>query len=487
MILIYRQEHYVLCFRTKNDHAGCRQEWKAVAEAAASLHEKQLKYESGLRPKIFSENSFIVDEELAEEAPLCEMCCDLMGQTTPATDNASEMACGHRFCGRCWRDYLHARIQKGEARADVVCPTYECQSEVPKRLIEAHVSPETARRYLKFDVDAFVESNKSIRWCPAAGCQRAVSLPPQSLLHAAAAAHAQVSHSVDCGAGHFFCWECSSEAHAPVICGLWKLWLARCQSQGPEIADSLRWLSTHTRNCPNCQAPMKKTEGCNHVRCPQCGHDFCWVCVKTWKNHGGGHLHCNRYVEDERGRRMSLGGRTRNCFAHFYSRYMNHESSRRMEEPLLHSAKRKREILQSAMEGDAAPREGKGTKFYEDGVWELLKARRILCGSYAFGFYLAMAVAEEAEGNDKNRNVDVLHTKAVFDLLQSELEQAAERLSEVIARPYLRTPKRAIVEVVSACRKRRHELLKACYRYVFPCSVISHMSDILIAGIFTHL
>ena len=44
-----------------------------------------------------------------------------------------------------------------------------------------------------------------------------------------------------------------------------------------------------------------------------------------------------------------------------------------MEEPLLHSAKRKREILQSAME-DATAREGKGTKFYEDGVWELLKA-----------------------------------------------------------------------------------------------------------------
>ena len=78
-------------------------------------------------------------------------------------------------------------------------------------------------------------------------------------------------------------------------------------------------------------------------------------------------------MEDDRGRRMSLGGRTRNCFAHFYSRYMNHESSRMMEEPLLHSAKRKREILQSAME-DATAREGKGTKFYEDGVWELLKA-----------------------------------------------------------------------------------------------------------------
>ena len=95
-----------------------------MAVAAASLHEKQLKYEK-LRPKIFSENSFIVDEELAEEAPLCEMCCDLMG---PSTDNASQMACGHRFCAKCWRDYLHARIKEGEARGDVICPTYECQS-----------------------------------------------------------------------------------------------------------------------------------------------------------------------------------------------------------------------------------------------------------------------------------------------------------------------------------------------------------------------
>lgn len=30
----------------------------------------------------------------------------------------------------------------------------------------------------------------------------------------------------------------------------------------------------------------------------------------------------------------------------------------------------------------------KGTKFIEDGVRELLKARRVLCGSYVYGYYL---------------------------------------------------------------------------------------------------
>jgi hypothetical protein len=30
----------------------------------------------------------------------------------------------------------------------------------------------------------------------------------------------------------------------------------------------------------------------------------------------------------------------------------------------------------------------KGTRFVEDGVRELLKARRVLCGSYVYGYYL---------------------------------------------------------------------------------------------------
>jgi ankyrin repeat/IBR domain-containing protein 1 len=34
-----------------------------------------------------------------------------------------------------------------------------------------------ARKYLKFDLNCFVETNKSIKWCPYPACQRAVNLP----------------------------------------------------------------------------------------------------------------------------------------------------------------------------------------------------------------------------------------------------------------------------------------------------------------------
>ena len=32
-------------------------------------------------------------------------------------------------------------------------------------------------RYLKFDINSFVETSRSIKWCPGPGCQRAVRLP----------------------------------------------------------------------------------------------------------------------------------------------------------------------------------------------------------------------------------------------------------------------------------------------------------------------
>ena len=40
-------------------------------------------------------------------------------------------------------------------------------------------------------------------------------------------------------------------------------------------------------------------------------------------------------------------------------------------------------------------------------------------------------------------------------LNQNELEEITERLSEMIARPYLRTPRRVIIQTVQLCRRKR--------------------------------
>jgi ankyrin repeat/IBR domain-containing protein 1 len=74
-----------------------------------------------------------------------------------------------------------------------------------------------------------------------------------------------------------------------------------------------------------------------------------------------------------------------------------------LEEPLLNSARRKMELLAASLPAARSPVLGHSdskdvpknrssmssvpacTRFIEEGIRELLKARRILCGSYVYG------------------------------------------------------------------------------------------------------
>lgn len=60
------------------------------------------------KPKIYSENSFIVDEQLAEDECLCEVCCDLI-DTNDQGDPL--MPCRHKICARCWKLHVSAKMQ----------------------------------------------------------------------------------------------------------------------------------------------------------------------------------------------------------------------------------------------------------------------------------------------------------------------------------------------------------------------------------------
>ena len=41
-----------------------------------------------------------------------------------------EVPCGHVFCRDCWREYLHQKIEAGDAHS-IVCPEYGCFKLVP--------------------------------------------------------------------------------------------------------------------------------------------------------------------------------------------------------------------------------------------------------------------------------------------------------------------------------------------------------------------
>uniref|UniRef100_A0AAQ5Y744 Ankyrin repeat and IBR domain-containing protein 1 n=1 Tax=Amphiprion ocellaris TaxID=80972 RepID=A0AAQ5Y744_AMPOC len=407
-----------------------------------------------------------------DESSLCGICMSSISVFEEPVD----MSCGHEFCRACWEGFLNLKIQEGEAH-NIFCPAFDCYQLVPVEVIESVVSREMDRRYLQFDIKAFVENNSAIRWCPEAGCERAVRLNTQGpgtstsdplsfpLLRAPA---------VDCGKGHLFCWSCQGEAHEPCDCETWKLWLQKVNEMKPEElagvseayedAANCLWMLTNSKPCANCKSPIQKNEGCNHMQCAKCKYDFCWICLEEWKKHSsstGGYYRCTRYeviqqVEEqskemtEEAEKKHKSFQELDRFMHYYTRFKNHEHSYQLEQRLLKTAKEKMEQLSRALSG----REGgpPDTTFIEDAVLELLKTRRILKCSYPYGFFLEPKSTK----------------KEIYELMQTDLEMVTEDLAQKVNRPYLRTPRHKIIRAACLVQQKRQEFLASVARGVAP-------------------
>ncbi|CAH1249206.1 ANKIB1 [Branchiostoma lanceolatum] len=411
-----------------------------------------------------------------------ETLCDICTGPVSSDDEPVDIPCAHQFCQECWERYLSLKIKDGST-GDIQCPGYECSQLVPVETIEKLVPREMAMRYQQFDIKAFVETNPHIKWCPFPGCGRAVRLPSESGT-APIGAEAQTSHAVDCGNGHFFCWECLGEVHEPSSCDQWKQWQQKITEIDPstlspgshvpekktvvdteaETTANCLWLVTNTKPCPKCKVYIQKNEGCNHMKCTKCKYDFCWVCLEDWEKHSsstGGYFRCNRYevvqkVEEEtkllteEAREKNEKAQELSRLMHYYTRFKNHDNSFRIEEAYLRTAMRKMNDLALAA-ASTVGNQRVSTRFVEEAIRELLSARRVLKFSYCYGYYV---------GDARKRRI--------FEDIQTELEEATETLSQMIARPYLRTPRSKIIQGAQLTQRKRHDFLAAVEKGLLP-------------------
>ncbi|KAJ5086886.1 hypothetical protein NUU61_008193 [Penicillium alfredii] len=342
------------------------------------------------------------------------------------------MRCDHRFCVDCYRHYLEQKIKEEGESARIRCPGNNCQHIVDSQSVELLLSGEIRDRYHMLLTRTYVDDKENLRWCPAPNCEHVVdcSVKKRDLR--------RIVPTVQCACSHEFCHGCSLPDHQPAPCTLVKMWIKKCEDD----SETSNWISANTKECPRCQSTIEKNGGCNHMTCRKCKHEFCWMCMGLWAEHGTSWYNCNRFEEKSGSDARSAQAKSRaslDRYLHYYNRYSNHEQSAKLDKDLYLKTEKKMTSLQSQSGLSWIE-----VQFLDTASHALQQCRQTLKWTYAFAFYLA-------------RN----NLTEIFEDNQKDLEMAVENLSQMFEKPIpeLAQLKVDILDKTAYCKKRRVILL----------------------------
>lgn len=329
------------------------------------------------------------------------VCCD---EICPWKEGFA-LGCNHRFCRACYGEYLKSAVQDGPRCTYANCPEHKCNQVVPRSVYYHFLEDGSEERdkYQRYLLRNFIETNKNMRYCPAPRCELVVM-------------GSGTVHSVQCNCGHHFCFRCGEEAHEPASCAQMLHWTEKCMNE----SETANWILANTRKCPQCGTRIEKNQGCNHMTCRQCKHEFCWICMGSWTEHGqqtGGFYKCNRFDAAELPTSVTEAQRAKaelDRYLHYYQRYHGHDQGLKFAEQLREASERRMLEQQETSKSSWID-----VQFLKEAAEQVRDCRRVLKHTYVLGYFLKERTAE----------------KQLFEHHQEMLEKNTERLQEFTEKP----------------------------------------------------
>ena len=372
---------------------------KAYRWNTDKLHQKYLedhmkvKYTCGL----LSDPSQKVEQT---ESPNCLICYEPIAGK--ALDN---VACGHTFCSVCWKGYCESAVKSEKDCVLTRCPLVGCPVVVPKSIFKKYLSPDLFKEYNKLICKSYTDENKMMKWCPAPGCKFIACNESLSRI------------DVACKCGKIFCFGCGEESHIPCTCPITKKWLIKNSAE----SENITWILANTKACPGCQKFIEKNQGCNHMTCKACKHEFCWICMGDWKIHGeatGGYYKCNRYENELKANKelKSMEEKRESAkselakYSFYFERYNNHDKAMKLAMKGIPMADEKIMLLHNKKNYPFSE-----LQFLKNAAEEMVNIRRVLKNSYVYGYFLE----EKTE-------------KELFENLQGQLEDNCDHLHQLL-------------------------------------------------------
>lgn len=175
-----------------------------------------------------------------------------------------KLLCGHFTCQNCFDDYLLNKINIAQIQ-QIQCPQEACNFQIKEGELVRFLkpNPDLLKKYYKFKNAQQIAKNPKLKWCIRPGCENVVQVIDSSTPH------------MKCSCGQEFCFKCNNPWHPGMECEDLIEKIYKNYVMGAEV-----------KYCPSCQAVIEKNDGCNHMTCIQCNHQFCWICEKPYtSNH----------------------------------------------------------------------------------------------------------------------------------------------------------------------------------------------------------
>ncbi|KAH7825213.1 putative ubiquitin-conjugating enzyme E2-binding protein 1 [Monocercomonoides exilis] len=334
-----------------------------------------------------------------------------------------QLRCSHIFCHNCLAAHVTSEISKGQGFIRINCPEGRCTVAMYPSLIRKLLDERHAATYDQFIQNSFIERQKRLKYCPFPGCNYV-------------AKKQLYTNDVKCLCGHSYCFECQKDAHLPATCKMMEEWDQMLQKE----SGTFDWIKKNTKPCPNCFKPIEKNKGCHYMRCTQCKHEFCWMCLRPWSTHND-HFVCNTPAKDIKDPHALSEKRVMLDYnQHYHDHWEEHKRS------LQYAMKEQKEQLkgriQEYMRLHQCPE--KAAEFIAEALDVLIDCRKVLVHSYI----LAFSMKESSH-------------KELFEFMQADLEKNTEKLSFLTELPVNQIDRMQLLQYTANSKQYLEKLTEA--------------------------
>ncbi|KAL2912501.1 hypothetical protein HK105_207990 [Polyrhizophydium stewartii] len=215
-------------------------------------------------------------------------------------------ACAHVYCRECLVDYFTLMITEGSVNF-VGCPDAACKKAAAnadrtvRHIAEADLDrllddADLVERWRTLSEKRALEGRSDVTHCPRPLCLATVIKDPRD---------AKLCICPECK--YAFCMFCNRGWHgnnqfckigdlekiadeytspttsarriAELELRYSKAVLERVARNVAAERDSRKWIELNAQRCPNCEAVVEKSDGCNHMTCRVCNSHFCYLCA----------------------------------------------------------------------------------------------------------------------------------------------------------------------------------------------------------------